>query len=174
MIPVIILDLDRSGIEFISPVESSVQLQEQKIKRGWIRGKSAFLFADYNGSGCADIPLETSLKTGEEPTVNGLIRQDLNKDQRIDEQDDFYAQLYLWQDKNEDGICVPTEVRTLASYGISLELNFKQAVSTVNDNKIVWQFSYNIRTPDESGNAKLSKDHVAIDALLVERKLSEY
>lgn len=173
MIPVIILDLDHAGIEFISPAASNIQLSAQKLKLGWIKGKSAFLFADYDGSGCADWPLETSLKAVEEPTVNALVRHDLNKDRRIDEQDDFYQQLYLWQDKNEDGVCALPEVKTLVSYGISLELDFTQNITTINDNKTVWEFSYNIKQPDQNGNATLSKGHLAINALLVEKAASE-
>ena len=169
MLPVIILDLDRTGIEFISPSASQIVLEQRKQKREWIKGKSAFLFADYDGSGCADFPLESVLKTKDEPIIAGLIRNDENKDRRIDAQDSFYQQLYLWQDKNEDGVCTQAEVRSLASYGISLEFDFTLNVTTINENKTVWEFSYSITQPDQYGNMQFSKGLKAINAVLVDK-----
>lgn len=169
MLPVIILDLDKTGIEFISPAASQIVMEDKWRKQGWIKGKSAFLFADYNGSGCADFPEESELKTKDEPIIAGLVRNDINKDRRLDAQDPFYQQLYLWQDKNEDGLCTPTEVRSLTSYGISLEFDFTLNVTTVNDNKTVWEFSYSVTQPDQYGNMQLSKGHKAINAVLVDK-----
>ena len=66
--------------------------------------------------------------TEEEYAANGyaaLAKYDANGDGFIDAQDPIFAKLRLWSDRNQDGVGTPSELNSLASFGIKrLDLHF--------------------------------------------------
>lgn len=96
-------------------------------KTAWINTSDAFLVLDKNANGKIDNGNElfgnhTLDEQGNKSFADGyaaLAAYDENKDGKIDAQDSIYAQLSLWQDKNQNGISEEGEIISLAEAGIS-------------------------------------------------------
>ena len=137
----LVLDLAGNGINLTGVddgVEFDIRGDGKKMRTAFIQGDDAFLFLDKNGNGVADCGKE--LFGDQNGAANGfaeLAKYDMNNDGVIDEHDEIYAQLRLWQDINRDGACDAQEVMTLLEAGV-------RAIS------LAYQ---NIKEEDGKGNA---------------------
>ncbi len=122
----IILDLDDDGIE-LSSQKDGVNFDldgDGKIdKTSWTAGgkdfDDAFLVLDRDGNGKIDSGKELfGDQHGEENGYFELAKYDLNKDSKIDANDDVYTKLELWSDMNHNGQVDEGELKTLAEMGV--------------------------------------------------------
>lgn len=126
----LILDLAGNGVD-LSSVEDGVNFdlrgEGEKVRTAFIRGDDALLFLDKNGNHIADNGKE--LFGDQNGAANGyaeLAKYDRNSDGTIDETDEIYAQLRIWQDINQDGECAEDEVQSLLAAGIrAIELAYE-------------------------------------------------
>ncbi|WP_297945168.1 calcium-binding protein, partial [uncultured Campylobacter sp.] len=93
---------------------------------GWIGKNEAFLALDKNGNGVID---NASELFGDGSSMNGfeeLKKYDSNKDGTIDEKDEIWSKLLLWQDKNSDAISSKDELSNIKDSQIkSIDLNYE-------------------------------------------------
>ncbi|MCK5189826.1 MAG: hypothetical protein KAR12_07195, partial [Methylococcales bacterium] len=125
------LDLDGDGVESTALGNWDGVLFDhdndgRKEGTGWVSGDDGILALDRNGNGIIDSGRElfgdnTLLKTGEfaENGLAALADLDENHDGQIDINDSNYANLRIWQDKNQDGISQSYELKTLEQLGIA-------------------------------------------------------
>jgi hypothetical protein len=96
----------------------------------WLSGDDGFLALDVNGNGTIDNITELfseHLALGGNTGLEALTTIDENGDGIIDHNDSQFANLQIWQDTNQDGICGADELRSLADHGIeSFDLNVTQ------------------------------------------------
>jgi len=159
MFPVIILDIENNGLELNAAINSSfysVQADnDEMIKKrlGWITGGNAVLFMDLDGNNCVNRSDEIFFGSysgiPSDSSYSMLKIFDTNKDLSIDENDDFYKHLSLWNDRNGNGICEKEEVKSLSDYGITINLDARKVNKVLNGNTIVHEFTFTIR--DENG-----------------------
>lgn len=130
-IPPIILDLDGNGIDFLTLAESKVYFDVNNDgvndNVSWPTKGNAVLFADWNSSGIVDSRTEFmfslySIKK-HASDLEGLKLFDYEDDNDIDSKDVIYEKLFVWDDRNEDGICTTDEVSSLDSLGITLHFS---------------------------------------------------
>ena len=130
-IPPIILDLDGNGIDFLTLAESKVYFDVNNDgvndNVSWPTRGNAVLFADWNSSGIVDSRTEFmfslySIKK-HASDLEGLKLFDYDDDNDIDSKDAIYEKLFIWDDRNEDGICSTDEVSSLDSLGMSLHFS---------------------------------------------------
>ena len=125
---------------------------------------NAWLALDRNGNGIIDdgtelfgsSTLQAPLKEGE--TANGfraLAEFDLkqnggHEDGVIDDKDAIYSKLLLWEDRNQNGISEPCELRSLREAGISrIDLYYKPQATTDSFGNV---FLYKARMWDNAGH----------------------
>jgi hypothetical protein len=121
-------DLDGDGIE-ITNTNNGVMFDHNnnnvKTNTAWLSGDDSWLTLDKNKNGVIDNGAElfgdntikqdgTTAKDG----IDALKDLDNNQDGIINNQDIQFANLKLWQDKNQDGISQQTELKTLSELGI--------------------------------------------------------
>ena len=95
-------------------------------KTAWVAKNDGLLALDRNGNGRIDggaelFGNETALKDGTVAAHGFAALADLddNRDGKIDAQDSAFADLRIWQDKNQDGISQADELITLNEPDIS-------------------------------------------------------
>lgn len=172
MFPVIILDIEQTGIEFIHPQHSEIRtvVEGKPANLSWVKSNSAFLTIPMNGSPCAmnDEEIFFGKVDGSGTNTHTLKIFDVNKDGRIDANDDFYQHLYLWFDKDQDGICSLGETYPLSHYGITMYLNFKDVLKFHNETLISYEFTFDINYYDKQGK------HIKIEGLKVVEALLQF
>lgn len=155
MIPPIILDLDGNGIDFLTLSESKVRFDVNNDgvndRVSWPTSGNGVLFADWNSSGIVDSRTEFmfslySIKK-HASDLEGLKMFDYEDDGDIDAQDNIYEKLFIWNDKNEDGICSTNEVHSLNELGITLHFSANKIIKKekhrrIKKNKIEHTFLY--------------------------------
>lgn len=154
--PIIFLDMDNTGLEFISALESEITIiHHAKLHRiGWIKSKTPMLIAPHDGRNCAhhvdDIFFGAHQRT---PTNTTTLRIfDLNNDGVIDAQDSSYDRLSLWLDRNQDGECSHNEVIPIASLGMTIYLDFEEVYDITAENHIVnYSFTFDVDFINRSG-----------------------
>jgi len=123
----IVLDLDGASIETFDMWQSSTwfDIDGDGItdRTSWIGKTEAFLFRDRNHdglmSGIAEMSFIDDALEGRSD-LDGLRILDSNDDGAISIDDDRFNELYLWQDRDADGIAKADEVLSLADAGIRL------------------------------------------------------
>ncbi|MCX6118381.1 MAG: hypothetical protein NT027_12620 [Proteobacteria bacterium] len=108
-----------------------------RVRSGWIGKNAGLLAMDFNKNGVIDNGLELfgEYTTGAEARPDGkrfengflaLAQYDSNKDGAISAEDTKFADLVVWQDKNEDGISQKSEIKSLKNLQIkSLSLAYQ-------------------------------------------------
>ncbi|MCR4697181.1 MAG: DUF2974 domain-containing protein [Lachnospiraceae bacterium] len=128
------IDLDNDGIDILS-VDEGVYFDEDnkglRERTQWISSKDALLAIDLNDDGIINggselfgtsSVLSNGLKAG--TGFEALEEYDSNGDGIIDENDESYDKLLVWQDKNSDGISDEGELVSLKDMGVeSITLN---------------------------------------------------
>ena len=130
----LVLDLDGGGITTSGINASRPILFDQngdgiKTGSGWIGAGEAMVVRDLDGNGVIDSGRElfgdgTVLTNGAragQTAVTGfeaLADLDSNGDGRFDAQDAHFAEVKLWQDKNQDGISQSDELHTFDELGV--------------------------------------------------------
>lgn len=160
--PLILLDIDNKGLEFINVTESPVAIVHKYnvYNVAWPVSRTAILFLPFNGSVCPTKTEEIHFGLSEKDGSSLPIMQifDLNKDGIIDERDDFHKHLKVWINKKRDGICRESEVFSLSTFGISLNLDFEEVFETVpNSHTINHKFTYSVDYYNDNGK-HISKD----------------
>lgn len=105
---------------------SNFPLQEKSGLIGWPEKNSSGYFLAYNSDGTKTVRSGKQL-FGDNNSMNGfdaLKRYDENSDNKIDKNDRIFSKLFLWQDKNGNGVSEKTEVVTLEKLGIT-SINLK-------------------------------------------------
>jgi Ca2+-binding RTX toxin-like protein len=123
----LVIDLDGDGIELLSLDNSTAFFDidnDGYLKNlGWSSKKDAFLAVDINQDGNIRHAPELSFKLWDEKAITDLdglrLVFDTNKDGKINEQDQSFNLLVVWQDANQNGISEQGELKTLQEAGIS-------------------------------------------------------
>ncbi len=133
----LVLDLDGDGIETTAAdgiVLFDHNANGQQTATGWIAADDGLLVLDRNGNGLIDNGRElfgdNTLKNNGELATNGfdaLADLDSNQDGRVDSADTVFADLRIWQDKNQDGISQADELASLDALNI-------QSIGTASQN----------------------------------------
>ncbi|KAA3498698.1 tandem-95 repeat protein [Rhizobium rhizogenes] len=129
----IILDLDGEGIETIDASRSLIQFDIDgdgaADRTSWIGKTEAFLFRDRNRDGLMSGIAEMSFiddAVDAKSDLDGLRSLDSNGDGVISSDDERFDELYLWQDRNGDGIAQTDEILSLTDARVrSLDLDAK-------------------------------------------------
>ncbi len=132
----LVLDLDGTGFDILSSI-NGVYFDEDAIglaeKTGWIGRGDALLALDINEDGLINdgselfgdsmsLPDGTKAQSGFE----ALQQYDSNGDGVIDQDDEFFDRLRIWNDKNHEGISLEDELYSTSDLGISsISLNYE-------------------------------------------------
>lgn len=122
-----ILDLNRNGLEIDTGKTAIIRdyYSYTYILDGWFKENEGILVVDRNK--IADL-LKLMDKTEKEQWFYGRDPNyffkafDENKDGIIDSEDAGYNFLFVWQDVNQDMIPQSEEIRSLASFGVTIDL----------------------------------------------------
>lgn len=121
----IIFDLDGDGLDLISLNSSTVTFDQNGDgildRTGYVGPNDGLLVYDRNRNGTIDNGGEISFvgdKEGAKTDLEGLAGFDTDSDGQITSNDSRFAELQVWQDRNQDGISQIDELRTLAEAGI--------------------------------------------------------
>lgn len=154
--PIIVLDMDNLGLEFMSAFESEIKvLHNAKLHRvGWVKSKSPVLIAPLDGRRC--VMHEDDIFFGayqSEPTnITALKAFDVNGDGVINAQDASYDRLYLWLDRNRDGICSPEETTPISSLGMTIKLDFEKVFDVSQEYHIInYSFTFDVDFVNRNG-----------------------
>ena len=158
----IILDLDGDGLSYTkldnSPYLFDVNNDGIRDKLSWPTKGNAVLFADWNGSGIIDKRTEFmfSLFSPKKSATDleGLMTFDYDSNNVINNLDPIFEKLFIWNDKNEDGLQTYDEINSLNSLGINLYFTEKELKSAINfklDSEIDQIFKFKSLTHE--GNA---------------------
>jgi hypothetical protein len=139
----LVVDLNRDGkLDLVNvnakgkPVRFDIKLEGKKVRTGWVGAKDALLAVDLNHNGKIDDAGElfgeyfSGEVMGSKPYRNGfeaLSSYDSNRDGTVSGLDGQFADLLVWQDRNQDGISQRSELRSLEATGIktiSLAMSF--------------------------------------------------
>ncbi len=179
LIPPIVLDLDGDGIAFVPVSDSQVQLDVNHDGLAdtvsWPTKGNAVLFADWNKSGILDSRSEFMFglfSTNKNASdLEGLQLFDYDEDGDMDAEDRIYPSLFLWENRNSDGICTTDEVASLAER--NLVLNFagsRPSGQTMQGNVLQYKFSYRMQYRTAEGTERLVSAGQAY-SVLVQAKL---
>ena len=146
------IDLNRDGtrtLKLNGALNFDIDGNGFKEATGWISPEDAFLAYDRNENGIIDDGTElfgdktvtnTTFGYTGKTAANGfeaLKAFDSNNDNIIDEKDEKFDKLLLWQDKNSNAVTDKGELKTLREHNIkSIDLNYKNINSTNNGNFI--------------------------------------
>ncbi|HEY0283494.1 MAG TPA: hypothetical protein VGC27_12825, partial [Rhizomicrobium sp.] len=122
----IVLDLDGDGVSLLSRTSSNVYFDMDKSgirqRTGWVGPNDGLLVLDRNGDGKITDGSEISFKDdlpGAVSDLEGLRAYDTNQNGFFDEGDARFSDFRVWRDANQNGVCGSSELKTLASYGIT-------------------------------------------------------
>jgi hypothetical protein len=158
----IILDLNGDGVKTLS-ISSGVKFDlfatGQAVNTGWVSGGDGLLVLDRNHDGVINDGSElfgssTTLASGAKaPDGYAALRElDTNRDGTISSADAVYADLRVWVDGNSDGVSQTSELKTLASLGISqIDLQATAGLATDNGNLVGLTSTY--ETTDGASHA---------------------
>lgn len=125
-----VLDMNGDGIA-AAPIGTPPVLFDHigngvRIATTWITAKDGFIALDLNRNGVVDDGTELignhfkSATAGRaENSFKAFSSIDDNHDGVIDTKDAVYSKLTVWQDRNSDGICQSTEMRSLEKSGVT-------------------------------------------------------
>ena len=116
----IILDLNGNGVFDITRVERGVNFAmtgNRPAATSWLQG-DGFLFNDANGNGVVDNGTEFFGTTGQDAFAQ-LMAYDTNGDRQITPEDAGYNKLFVWVDRDYNGISLTTEVFPLSHFNIN-------------------------------------------------------
>lgn len=125
----LVLDLNRDGvISTVSLADSSAYFDLTgdgiKEKVGWVQASEGIVVFDKNGNGKIDGISEVFGTATTSGFAELRALADSNYNSVIDRRDEFYNQLKVWQDTNQDGISQSNELKTLSQAGVkNIELN---------------------------------------------------
>jgi hypothetical protein len=137
------LDLDGDGIETVS-ANAGITFDSDgdglKTGTGWVKGDDGFLVLDRNSNGTIDTGKELfgvdTVKVNGQLATDGfdaLRDLDGNADGVFDAQDEQFANVRVWQDKNQDGIAQANELKSLAEHNITA-INLGSTATNQNSN----------------------------------------
>ncbi|QCD51747.1 calcium-binding protein [Campylobacter sp. RM16192] len=148
----LVIDLNKDGtrtLKLNGALNFDIDGDGFKEATGWISPEDAFVAYDRNGNGKIDNGTElfgdktvtsTRFEYTSKTAENGfeaLKAFDSNKDNIIDEKDEEFDKLLLWQDKNSNAVSDEGELKSLKEHNIkSIDLNYKNINSTNNGNYI--------------------------------------
>lgn len=125
MLSSIILDLDGDGVESRKRKSSKARFDMDgngaSDDTGWVGKGDGFLVIDANGDGKINNSSELSLlgqKDGARSSMDALSSFDSNRDGKIDESDDRFADLKIWVDRNGNGVTDADELASLGDHDI--------------------------------------------------------
>ena len=161
----IVIDVDHSGFSMSDSAEGVVfdfLNDGVPLALSWTgaHATNAFLVLDRNGNGNIDNGTElfgNVTPQPDSPEPNGFLAlaeydklgNGGNGNGRIDTSDAIFSNLRLWQDKNHNGISEPTELKILASFGITgVSLDYKESKKTDSFGNA---FRYRAKIYDSSG-----------------------
>jgi hypothetical protein len=124
----IVLDLNGDGIKTLS-IEKGVRFDlgatGQAVQAGWVDPADGLLVRDRNGDGVindgTELFGEASILPSGETAAHGYVAlqaMDSNGDGVISEQDQGWAELQVWTDRNSDGVSQSDELASLNALGI--------------------------------------------------------
>jgi hypothetical protein len=133
----IIIDVAGNGFD-MTGVDQGVRFDGfghgVKITTSWTRSNSddSWLVLDRNGNGTIDNGTELFSSAAPQPTLpapdirhgfNALVQYDQpsnggNSDGVLDQNDDIFSSLRLWQDKNHNGVSESSELKSLPELGL--------------------------------------------------------
>ena len=140
----LIIDLNKDGIVGTYMLRNGVHFDLDgdgfKERTAWVDSYDGLLALDRNGNGTIDDGTElfgnhTLLSNGNRATngFEALSELDSNQDGVIDNKDETWDKLLVWQDAINDGMVQEGELRKLADTGITaIRLNYEN--STMTDN----------------------------------------
>ncbi|RMG28337.1 MAG: hypothetical protein D6721_08615, partial [Gammaproteobacteria bacterium] len=124
------IDLDRDGIETVGTDGYSTVLFDhdgdgRRSGTGWVARDDGLLVLDRNGNGRIDsgaelFGIDTVKSNGQRATdgFDALRDLDANHDGVLDARDPRFAEVRIWQDRDQDGVTDPGELSTLTERGI--------------------------------------------------------
>jgi Ca2+-binding RTX toxin-like protein len=122
----IVLDLDGSGVDLVSPNRSSawfdVDGDGYRDQTGWAGPNDGILALDLDGDGVITRGDEISFSryvAGAVSDLEGLKAFDTNNDGLLDAGDDRFGDFRVWQDANQDGISQAGELKSLSERSIA-------------------------------------------------------
>lgn len=136
------VDLDGDGVETIGSLVNGDVFDfgdGAVTAHGWLSGDDGFVALDANANGLIDSSQEL-FGSQSLDGFSSLAIHDDNGDGKIDAQDAVFADLKIWQDKNENGVTDAGELTSLTNHGISsLSLQAQYSDETDNGNLIALQ-----------------------------------
>jgi hypothetical protein len=137
----LVLDLNGDGLQLKSlddGVIFDLRGDGEAVRCGFAQGDDALLFLDADGDGlCNDGKELFGNQTGDANGFAKLQKYDGNGDGRIDENDEIYSQLRVWNDWNGDGKCDADEVRDLRSAAVQfINLGYGKTAEEHNGNLV--------------------------------------
>jgi len=146
----VILDLNGNGVKTINKNGYFGALFDHdgdgiRTATGWVDKEDGLLVRDIDGNGKIDNGKElfgdnTILQNGQKATsgMEALADLDNNGDGIIDNKDEAFNSLKVWQDKNGDGISTADELISLTEAGItSINLKDKQTVNQATNGGVI-------------------------------------
>ena len=130
----LVLDLDGDGVELTS-LEASHTLFDLDAdgfaqRTGWVKPDDGLLAIDRNGNGRIDDITEL-FGDGDTDGFTELRDLDSNNDGVINAQDTEFANLRVWQDRDQDGVNDADELQSLTAAGItSINANATESSTT--------------------------------------------
>jgi hypothetical protein len=123
----IVLDLDGDGVELVSATDANAPRFDMdgdgvRDHTGWVAPDDGMLAIDRDGNGLITEGEEISFSADQNGAVSdleGLRAYDSNQNGVIDAGDEHFADLRVWQDANQDGVCTAGELTTLTDRGIT-------------------------------------------------------
>jgi hypothetical protein len=168
------LDLDGDGLETVGIDGYNTVLFDHdgdgiRTGTGWVKSDDGLLVLDRNGNGQIDGGSELfgsdTVKADGQKAVSGLdalVDLDSNGDGVFDQNDAQFANVRIWQDKDQDGMTDDGELTTLAERGIvSIDLNGQtqnKNLGNGNTQTAVTTFTREDGTTGEAANLNLAEN----------------
>ena len=117
----LVIDLDGDGIETVGIGDANIYFDVDgdlfRERTGWLKGDDGFLVLDANQNGRIDDISEMFGGVGASGFAE-LATLDANGDGKITIADAVYAELRIWQDRDQDGVTDAGELKSLSQLGI--------------------------------------------------------